>query len=102
LVSLPIQILTGAPLATVIVAAGIFVAFYTIVGGIDAVIWTDVIQALVLIAGGVICAGYVILALPGGLLQFWRSGRRTTSSPWAVSTGTWGSGPSGRWRCWAL
>jgi len=69
LVALPIQFLTGAPLEAVIVAAGIFVAFYTIVGGIDAVIWTDVIQALVLILGGLICAGYVILALPGGLAQ---------------------------------
>jgi len=69
LVSLPVQFLTGASLETVIVAAGVFVALYTIVGGIDAVIWTDVIQALVLIVGGAICAGYVILALPGGLAQ---------------------------------
>lgn len=98
LVSLPIQFLTGAPLAMVIVAAGIFVAFYTIVGGIDAVIWTDVIQALVLIVGGVICAGYVILALPGGFSEIleigaahdkfslgsfdWDLGRRTF---WTVS-----------------
>ncbi|MCL4205277.1 MAG: sodium/solute symporter [Pirellulaceae bacterium] len=69
LVSLPLQFLTGAPLAAVIVAAGVFVAFYTIVGGIDAVIWTDVIQALVLIGGGLICAAYVVLALPGGFAQ---------------------------------
>jgi SSS family solute:Na+ symporter len=69
LVSLPVQFLTGAPLEAVIVAAGLFVALYTVVGGIDAVIWTDVIQALVLIVGGAVCAGYVILALPGGLAQ---------------------------------
>jgi SSS family solute:Na+ symporter len=69
LVALPIQFLSGAPLAVVIVAAGVFVAVYTVVGGIDAVIWTDVLQALVLIAGGVICAAYVLLSLPGGWQQ---------------------------------
>ena len=69
LVSLPVQFLTGARLEAVIVAVGLFVALYTVVGGIDAVIWTDVIQALVLIVGGAVCAGYVILALPGGLGQ---------------------------------
>lgn len=69
LVSLAVHALTGVRLETVIVAAGVFVAFYTVVGGIDAVIWTDVIQAVVLVVGGVLCAGYVILALPGGLGQ---------------------------------
>jgi SSS family solute:Na+ symporter len=69
LVALPVQFLTGASLETVIVGAGIFVAFYTVVGGIDTVIWTDVVQTIVLLAGGVICAGYVVLALPGGLSQ---------------------------------
>lgn len=69
LVALPIQFLSGAPLGVVIVAAGAFVAVYTVVGGIDAVIWTDVLQALVLLAGGVICAVYVLLSLPGGWEQ---------------------------------
>ncbi len=69
LVALPVQVLTGAPLPVVIVAAGAFVAFYTVVGGIDTVIWTDVIQTLVLLAGGLVCLGYVVLALPGGMGQ---------------------------------
>ncbi len=69
LVALPIQFLSGAPLGVVIVSAGVFVAVYTVVGGIDAVIWTDVLQALVLIAGGLICAAYVLLSLPGGWQQ---------------------------------
>jgi SSS family solute:Na+ symporter len=69
LVALPVQFLTGASLETVIVGAGVFVAFYTVVGGIDTVIWTDVLQTIVLLAGGFVCAGYVVLALPGGLSQ---------------------------------
>lgn len=69
LMSLPIQFLTGASLEWVIVAAGLFVAIYTIVGGIDAVIWTDVVQTLVLILGGVICVATIAWELPGGFGQ---------------------------------
>lgn len=67
LVSLPIQFLTGAPLTVVIIVSGIFIAFYTIAGGIEAVVWTDVIQALILMAGGVFCFVVIALDLPGGL-----------------------------------
>lgn len=69
LVSLPIQFITGASIGTVIVIAGIFIALYTVVGGIEAVIWTDVIQAVVMIAGAVICVCIVVLELPGGVGQ---------------------------------
>ena len=43
--------------------------FYTIVGGIHAVIWTDVIQTIVLALGGVVCLIVVVNRLPGGLGQ---------------------------------
>ena len=66
LVALPIQFLTGAPIAWVIVGSGIFIAFYTIAGGIEAVVWTDVVQALILMAGGVLCFVVIALDLPGG------------------------------------
>ncbi len=67
LVSLPIQFLTGAPITLVIVVSGVFIAFYTIAGGIEAVVWTDVIQALILMVGGMFCFIAVALDLPGGL-----------------------------------
>lgn len=69
LVALPVQFLTGASLETVIIGVGVFVAFYTVVGGIDTVIWTDVVQAVVLLCGGAVCAVYVIIALPQGWVQ---------------------------------
>jgi len=52
-----------------IIAAGLFVGLYTVVGGIDAVIWTDVLQTLVLLLGGLLCVWVVVEALPGGLGQ---------------------------------
>ena len=74
LVALPIQFLTGIPLSVAIIITGIFVAFYTVVGGIDTVIWTDVVQTVVLLVGGLICAGYVIFALPDGAGQVFETG----------------------------
>lgn len=74
LVSLPIQFLTGAPITVVIIVSGIFIAFYTIAGGIEAVVWTDVIQALILMVGGVLCFVTIAVALPGGLGQIIETG----------------------------
>ena len=44
LLSLLIHELTGLSAEMSIILGGVFVAVYTIVGGIDAVIWTDVLQ----------------------------------------------------------
>jgi len=74
LVSIPVSLLTGTPLWVVIIAAGIFIAFYTIAGGIDAVIWTDVVQAIVLWVGGLVCCLYIALKLPQGLGQIFSVG----------------------------
>ena len=69
LMALPIQFMTGLPIRTVIVATGLFVAFYTVVGGITAVIWTTVVQTVVMLVGGLVCVAYVVSALPGGLAE---------------------------------
>ena len=75
LVSLVIQFLTGISIVWVIVAIGLFIGFYTFMGGIEAVIWTDVIQALILIVGGVVCIYWVSADLPGGFSQIFEVGQ---------------------------
>lgn len=67
LVAILLNQVTGLDLTTCIIAAGIFVTFYTVLGGIDAVIWTDVIQTVVLVFGALLCLGVVVYHLPGGL-----------------------------------
>lgn len=67
LVSIPLAYLTGIPTEWVIVIAGVVIAVYTIIGGIESVIWTDVAQTVVLLGGGLLCLGYIIASLPGGL-----------------------------------
>ncbi len=69
LLSLVIQELTGLSATSCILIGGIFVAVYTIIGGIDAVIWTDVMQTIVLVLGGILCLWVIVDALPGGLGQ---------------------------------
>ena len=75
LVSLVIQFLTGYPIVWVIIAIGVFIGFYTVMGGIEAVIWTDVLQALILILGGVICILWVSFDLSDGFSQIFEVGK---------------------------
>ncbi|MBO6563548.1 MAG: sodium:solute symporter [Pseudomonadales bacterium] len=67
LISLVIQTITGLDAHLSVLVAGMFVAIYTILGGIEAVVWTDVIQTIVLISGGLFCITVIILQVPGGL-----------------------------------
>lgn len=69
LVSIPVSLLTGVEMKIVIAAVGVFIAFYTVVGGFDAVIWTDVVQSFVLWFGGLMCVGYIAFNLPDGFGQ---------------------------------
>ena len=65
-VSLGMHAVTGWDIRLIIVATGILVTIYTLVGGIEAVIWTDVIQSLVLSLGALVVIGLLVLGEPGG------------------------------------
>lgn len=69
LLSLLVHELTGLDVRICIVIGGLFVSFYTIAGGIEAVVWTDVVQTVILIIGGLACLLYIVRDLPGGLGQ---------------------------------
>ena len=74
LVAIPVSLLTGFDIRLVIVAVGIFISLYTIAGGIAAVIWTDVVQAIVLWLGGIVCFGTIVWQLPEGVGQIFEVG----------------------------
>ncbi len=69
LAALMLHEISGIGLTTCIIAGGLVVAAYTVAGGISAVIWTDVVQTLVLAAGGLVCLAVILEALPGGIGQ---------------------------------
>ena len=65
-VALGLAALTGWEVSTIIVATGLLVTLYTLLGGIEAVIWTDVIQAIVLMGGAIVIFGMLIFGMPEG------------------------------------
>ncbi len=52
-----------------ILMIGVLCVIYTVMGGIEAVVWTDAIQALVLMVGAVLCLVLVVVRLDGGIVQ---------------------------------
>jgi len=69
LLAVLVSSMTGLPVVACIVLSAGLTALYTIKGGFEAVIWTDVIQTIVLVAGAIACVVFVVQALPGGLAQ---------------------------------
>lgn len=66
LLALPLNALFGWNVKTIIVITGIAVTFYSMLGGIKAVIWTDAIQGIILITGAVVCAILLTFSMPDG------------------------------------
>lgn len=66
LLALPLNALFGWNIKTIIIITGIAVTAYSMLGGIQAVIWTDAIQGIILIAGALLCAGILTFSMPEG------------------------------------
>ncbi len=65
-VALALSALVGWDVATIIITTGILVTLYTMMGGIEAVIWTDVVQSIVLMVGAVTVACLLVCDMPQG------------------------------------
>lgn len=63
--AIPLALLTGWSIPVSIVAMGVITLLYTYLGGLKAVIWADVVQLAVYIAGGIV-ALVLALSLAGG------------------------------------
>ncbi|NCF91654.1 MAG: sodium:solute symporter, partial [Verrucomicrobiaceae bacterium] len=61
LMALPMAVLFGWDIRTVIIVTGVIVTAYSFVGGIVAVIWADAIQAIVLLAGAFLALGILLM-----------------------------------------
>ena len=66
-VSLAVSALIQVPVSVIIVVLGILVIAYTLMGGIEAVIWTDVLQSIILIGGMLVCLAMLLWQIPDGL-----------------------------------
>ena len=67
LLALAVSPLTGWPVQYTIVMTGALMTVYTMAGGMKAVVWTGVLQSVVLIAGPLICVSALLWKTSGGL-----------------------------------
>jgi len=65
--ALALQQVTGLPLWFTIVSTAVLTTFYTTLGGMKAVIWTDVMQFGVLFGGQIIIFAVALSRIPGGI-----------------------------------
>lgn len=65
--ALALSSVTNIDIFVAISVIGVLCVIYTVMGGIEAVVWTDAIQALVLIGGALLCFGLVVWEVEGGL-----------------------------------
>lgn len=69
LLALPMHALFGWDIRLIIIVTGITVMFYSMMGGIQAVVWTDAIQAIVLISGALASVLVLLFSMPEGVGQ---------------------------------
>jgi SSS family solute:Na+ symporter len=72
LLALTLNVIAGWSMITVIIITGFSVMIYSLLGGIQAVVWTDAIQGIILILGAVICAIVLLFSMPEGPGQLFR------------------------------
>ncbi len=65
--------LPGADIYWIIALIGVTAAVYTAMGGIEAVIWVDVLQCLLLLSGVLLAIGYVALVDRTGPVDWWNT-----------------------------
>lgn len=78
--AIAVNVLTGWNLRPVIFGVGIFTIVYTMLGGVTAVVWTDVVQGIVLIVGGIFILLRLLFAPEAGapfavVGETWRQGK---------------------------
>ncbi|WP_231463739.1 sodium:solute symporter [Pedobacter sp. Leaf132] len=66
-IALSLQALTGYSMQMIMVVMGISIIIYTVLGGIEAVIWTEVVQAVVKTFGALLILYLIITNMPGGV-----------------------------------
>jgi SSS family solute:Na+ symporter len=71
LLALSVNGITGWPIAAIITILGVITVFYTLIGGLEAVIWTDVVQGFVLWGGVLVTIGILLFGshVPAGAMM---------------------------------
>jgi len=96
-IALSLQALTGYSMETIMLVTGVCIIIYTVMGGIEAVIWTEVVQGIIKTLGAVLIVYLIVANMPGGISRIVEIGQAddkfslgelsfdlTTSSFWVI------------------
>ncbi|HYH55322.1 MAG TPA: sodium:solute symporter, partial [Anseongella sp.] len=65
--ALALQALTGYSMMAIMLVIGVCILLYTVFGGMEAVIWTEVVQAILMTGGALLIIALIITDMPGGV-----------------------------------
>lgn len=74
-IALSLQALTGFSMQIIMIVMGISIIIYTVLGGIKAVIWTEVVQGIIKTLGAVLIIYLVVANMPGGVSKIIEIGK---------------------------
>jgi solute:Na+ symporter, SSS family len=66
-IALSLQALTGYPMSAIMIVMGVCIILYTVFGGMKAVIWTEVVQAVIKTGGAFLILYLLVDGMPGGI-----------------------------------
>jgi SSS family solute:Na+ symporter len=65
-IALTLQALTGIDMRTIMVVSGVCIIIYTMLGGMEAVIWTEVAQGIIKTIGAIVVLWIVVMEMENG------------------------------------
>ena len=94
LLAILLKTLFGWSVPAIILVVGLATCVYSMLGGVLAVIWTDAVQSLVLMAGTLLCIGVLLFTMPDGIsaaaTRIWSEGKMSLGSfslaDWSTET----------------
>jgi SSS family solute:Na+ symporter len=77
-IALSLQALLGYSMVPIMIVIGICIIIYTVLGGMEAVIWTEVVQGIVKTFGAFLILYLIIREIPGGVSQIIEIGQQNS------------------------
>src|SRR3954468_4550476 len=66
-IALSLQALIGYPMSAIMIVMGVCIILYTVSGGMEAVIWTEVVQGVIKTLGALLILYLIVAEMPGGV-----------------------------------
>jgi SSS family solute:Na+ symporter len=73
-IALTLEALTGIDMRTIMIVSGACIIAYTMLGGMEAVIWTEVAQGIIKTIGAIVVLWIIVVEMDGGFVDIIRIG----------------------------